>query len=1178
MKIKLLKKVAMYSKYTLAGTMLQCVFLSLLLASEGLGQKVSSVHEVFIDLDVKQMRLIEAFRFIESKTDYRFQYQYEDIKRNVRVDVQSRRQTVADLLMNISSQTDLKFKQVNNNISVKPKDIKAPEDKMLEILIDGITITGKVTSLEDSDGLPGVNVYIKGTTQGTVTDAGGKYSIEVPNENVILMFSSVGFITEEIVVGNRSVIDINMAPDITALDEIVVVGYGIREKKSVTGAVSSVDSEQLRAVPVANAAARLQGRVSGVTITTDNSPGGDATVRVRGFGSINNNDPLFIIDGVPTTGGLTRINPNDIESMTVLKDASSSAIYGVRAANGVIIITTKRGKAGAPKIAFDVRYGIQKAINKLDLMNTREYGDMLFLEMRNTGLSPGDPGWGTQQYGNGATPVIPTYTNPVANSVDESTYSYPENLIMKASVPGTDWYDEIFDTAPIQEYNFSITGGTNKGNYSFSSGYLNQEGTVIHTGFERYAARMNADVILKDWFEIGESLGITYTDRVGLDNNREGNPISHAYRMQPIIPVYDIAGNFAGTKAPGTGNGQNPVAMLYRDKDDYSRQMRIIANAYAKINILDALSVKSLFGVNYESQRERDRFIKNPEFSEAKPTDRLTERYRGGLQWNWSNTLNYTKTINDHRFDVLLGTEAVNYYWDHFNAGRTSFISTDLDYMVLDGGESDQSSEGSFDEWATFSYFGRINYSYQTKYLAEAVVRRDASSRFSEDNRWGTFPAFSVGWRISEEVFMDGVRNWLDDLKLRFGWGQNGNDRIGNYNIYSTYRANIDESFYDIGGSGTSTRSGFRKYKLGNPDALWETTTTTNLGVDAAFFDNRLEINLDVYTRKTEDMLYKQQLPNTWGQLQLADVNVGKMENKGLDLMLTYHGNIGNGLTFDVRGNISHYKNEVVKLNDNANEILYGTSLRQNIYTASTTGEAISSFYGYIVEGIYNSWEEVYAHVPYSADDFANDTYSKPGVFKYKDVSGPDGVPDGKITGDDRAFIGSPHPAFTYGLNIDVQYKNWDMTMFFQGIQGNDLVNYVNRWTLFTNFQGNRLPRRLYESWTEERYASGAKITMPIALQEDSEMQKNSSFFVEDGSYFRMKDLQIGYTLPESLSTKTKIDRLRVYLQATNLFTISDYSGLDPEIRTGRNDRIFGVDEGAYPTSRMFMVGISLNL
>jgi TonB-linked SusC/RagA family outer membrane protein len=494
--------------------------------------------------------------------------------------------------------------------------------------------------------------------------------------------------------------------------------------------------------------------------------------------------------------------------------------------------------------------------------------------------------------------------------------------------------------------------------------------------------------------------------------------------------------------------------------------------------------------------------------------------------------------------------------------------------MVLDAGEKDQTANGSFDEWSTFSYFGRINYDYMGKYLAEVVLRRDASSRFSEDNRWGTFPAFSVGWRLTEEDFLSDVI-WLDNLKLRFGWGKNGNDNVGGYyNAYTTYRVYNGESYYSLSGSNSATDAGIHKYKLGNPDGKWEASVTTNFGIDATMF-NKLEVNLDIYTRKTTDMLYNQSLPYTYGRLVLPAVNIGEMKNSGFDLMISYHEEIGRDLNLNVRANVSHYKNEIVKLNENPNEILYGPSLRQNTYTASMTGEPISSFYGYVVDGIFNTWDEVYDHVPYNSETFDGDTYSQPGVFKYRDISG-----DGKIDAADREVIGSPHPDFTYGINIDLAYKNWDLTMFFQGSQGNDLINYVNRWTMFNNFSGNRGKARLYESWTEERYESGAKITQPIAIRDDANMQKNSSFFIEDGSYFRMKDLQIGYTFPPSLISKAGISSLRVYVQATNLFTITDYSGLDPELSNPDDnpDRLMGVDEGVYPTSQIFMFGVNLNL
>lgn len=1046
-------------------------------------------------------------------------------------------------------------------------------------------MSGKVID-ETGATIPGVSVVVKGTTTGTITDMDGKYSLTVPAATKNLSFSFVGMVAVDMPIGQSNVINVTMKSETIGVEEVVVVGYGTQQKKTLTGSVSTVNDNELRAAPAANAASKMQGRVAGVTITTDNSPGGDASVRVRGVGSVNNNDPLYIIDGVPSAGGMTSLNSNDIESITVLKDASSSAIYGVRAANGVIIVTTKRGSAGKTKVSFDARYGIQSNINSLNLMNTQQYGDMTWLEFKNAGFVQGGKGWTSDQYGSGASPVIPDYIIPkgVTGTVDESAYSYPSpyNGITKANKTGTNWYDVIFHPAPIQEYNLSMTGGSEKGNYAFSAGYMKQDGVLKMTDFERFSLRSNADAKIGDWLQVGESLGATYSDRVlGFTNNDEGNPISQAYRMQPIVPVYDIKGNFAGTQAKGTGNGANPLANLVRNKDDYQRDLRILGTAYAQVNFMKDFSFKTLMGVDFISSRIQDRNLRNPEFAEAIAADALTQTYNGTMQWNWANTLNFKKKFADvHNLNVLVGSEAVNYSFDNLVGSRSTYAFTNTDYMILNAGEADQASSGYFDESRTFSYFGRLNYDYKGKYLLEGVVRRDASSRFNKANRWGTFPAFSAGWRISDESFMQGV-TWINDLKLRAGWGKTGNDNVGGYyNAYSTYRASIDESFYAIDGSNTKTTAGFHKYKLGNPDGKWEANATTNLGLDASFLNKKLEVNLDVYQKVTTDMLYNQQLPSTWGYLVLPAVNIGEMKNTGLDLMLTYHGKVGKDFKFDIRGNISHYKNEVVKLNNNPKEKLPGLQLRQVDYTVSMAGQPISSFYGYVVEGIFNTAAEVAAHPKYNPDLNGVDVYSKPGVFMYKDISGPAGVPDGKITSDDRTIIGSPHPDFTYGLNFNFEYKNFDMSMFFQGSQGNKLINYVNRWIDFNNFSGNRDVKRLTESWTPERYAKGSKITLPMAILDDAVMQQNSTFFVEDGSYLRMKNLQIGYSLPAALTTKLKIDHFRVYLQATNLFTITKYSGLDPEIRMtqANSDRGMGVDEGIYPTSQIFMIGVNLSL
>jgi TonB-linked SusC/RagA family outer membrane protein len=1046
---------------------------------------------------------------------------------------------------------------------------------------------------EDGAPIPGVTVVVKGTTTGTITDMDGKFSFPVPASAKILSVSYIGMRTQEIEIGNQTNFKITLLSDVIGVDEVVVVGYGSQQKKSVTGAVSTVSQEDIKAIPSANAASRLQGRVAGVTVVNDNSPGGDATVRVRGFGTINNNSPLYIVDGVPTEGGLSRMNPNDIESMTVLKDASSSAIYGARAANGVIIITTNRGKKGSAKLTFDARYGVQRTTNSLDLLNTQQYGELVWQEYQNDKYLkyPTTAPWNKQYiYDANGKVTIPDYILPTAKFegdplVNPALYDArdddgsPFNLITKANKQGTDWYDEILNPAPIQEYNASISGGNENSNYAFSLGYLNQEGVVIHSGFDRYTMRANSDARLTNWLSLGQTLSVAFTERKGGvgDNNDEGNVVSQAYRMQPIVPVYDIAGNFAGTKGESMGNGANPVANATRNKDNWGKDLRVLGNAYVQVNFTKDLTFKSLLGVDMNNGRWKTFTIRDIEFFEAKSTNRLDEGHGYSLQWNWANTLNYKTILNGvHTFDAIIGSESIDNVYEEFTAGRASYFSEDLDYRYLNVGTASLANAGYATAWRSFSYFGRLNYNYMGKYLFEGVVRRDASSRFASQTRWGTFPALSLGWRMSEESFMEGV-SWIDDLKVRAGWGQNGNDRVDNYNYWGTLTTGLSQSYYPMTGDDNSLTSGFYTNKLGNVNAKWETTTALNLGVDLTMLDNKLEVNLDLFDRKTSDMLYAVQLPHVYGNAQRPSVNIGEMENKGIDLMLTYHGEVGKDFKYTLRANASHYKNNVIKLNDNEKEVLWGDTERGNIYTISKAGEPISSFYGYEVLGFFNTWEEANAY-PQFGD------YNAPGRFKYKDQltvdTNSDGVPDkadGVINADDRVIIGSPHPDLVYGLNIDLQYKNFDATMFFQGSYGNELINYVSRWTDYFQFNGNRSPERLYESWTEARYKSGAKITLPIAETHDTNSQLPNSSFVESGSYFRLKNLQIGYSLPKELVTRMKVSNLRLYVQATNLFTITPYSGLDPEIRS-TNDRHNGLDQGIYPTSQTIMFGLNLSL
>jgi len=1141
---------------------------SLQLGAKGYAQKVT--------IQVKRTSITQVMEEIQRQTGYDFLYNSTNLQDMKPVDLDFHDASMYEVLEACFSDQPFTYEVENKTVLIKKRTQGNKQHDSKLRLSRQREITGRVVD-EHGAPLQGATVSLKGTTTATTTDVEGSYRLGVTQSGQILVFTIVGYTTLEVPIGSSNVIDASLNASMSNLDEVVVVGYGAQQRKTLTGAVASVNESELRAVPTGDAAARLQGRVAGVTVTGNNSPGGVAAVRVRGIGSINNNDPLYVVDGVPTTGGLVNINPNDIESMTVLKDASSSAIYGSRAANGVIVITTKQGKAGEPTLSFDARYGLQRAANQLSLLNTQELGELLWLENRNNGLTSESPGWGDLQYGYGENPTIPDYIFParrMEGEVDESLYSYPQPYygITRANKSGTNWYDEIFTVAPIQEYNLSVSGGSERATYAISAGYMDQQGIARHTQFERFALRMNSVLEVTDWLEVGQNLGATYTDRTGFGNNDEYNPVAMAHRMHPIIPVYDIRGNFAGSQVPGTGNGQNPLATLYRDKDDFSKIGRILANTHVQVKFGENITLKSLLGIDYITNRGKDRTLMNPEYVQTNYISRLNESHSGGLQYNWANTLNYVNTFGEHNVSVLLGSEALSNKNEFFNAARSTFAFTDVDYMVLNAGEKDFTNGGSFDEWRLFSYFGRVNYDFQGKYLVEGVIRRDASSRFSASNRWGTFPAISAGWRISEEGFLDQV-GFINDLKLRIGWGKNGNDNVGNYNSYSTYRANGSASYYNItGSSNTSSQAGFHKYTLGNPDAKWEATATSNIGLDISLLNYKLEVNLDVFSRSTTNMLYPDSRPDTWGGLELPSVNIGEMENRGIDLILSYNDRIGEDFQFKVTSNLSHYRNRVVRLNENPNEIRFGNSLREEVYTASVGGQPISSFYGYVVDGIFNTAEEVAAHPKYNPDINGFDAYSRPGVLKYRDVNG-----DGKITPDDRTFIGSPHPDLSYGLNVDLHYKNWDMTLFFQGVIGNNVINYVNRWTLFNLFEGNRKKERLYESWTPERYANGETITVPIAIREDAPMQKPSSFFVESASYFRMKDLQIGYSLPKGLSQRMNLKGLRVYVQANNLFTITQYSGLDPEVSIG-NDRHMGVDGGVYPTSQTFMFGVNLNL
>jgi TonB-linked SusC/RagA family outer membrane protein len=1042
-------------------------------------------------------------------------------------------------------------------------------------------VTGKIIG-PDNAPLIGVSIQISGTTQGTTSDINGGFAIDVPG-NSSLVFSYIGYANQTIQVNGRTTINVTMASDAKALSEVVVTGYSTQSRRDITGAVTTVDAAELTKVAAPNVAQQLQGRAPGVTVTTNNTPGGEATVRIRGFGTINNNDPLYVIDGVPTKGGLNNINPNNIESMQVLKDASSASIYGSRAANGVIIITTKKGKAGLPEFSFNARTGVQTGKIDLDMIiNPQQHGDLLWQQLRNAGiLTNGNPSH--QQYGNGVNPVVPDYI--LAGSsyglfegdprVNPSLINYNRNgfyQIVRANKEGTDWLNEILRPAAIQEYNLGATGGSENGRYALSLNYFKQDGVLLHTSFDRYSLRSNTEFSFKDRFRVGENLEVSFTQNQGYynnngtasgSNNQDGNPVGNAYRIPSIIPVYDITGRFAATRAAGLGPATNPVAQLHRNRNDKTSNFRAFGNAYAEADILKDLTAKSSIGVDYINANRVDFNLLDLEEAEIESANSLSNANAYDITWTWSNTLNYKKTLNDiHSLNVLVGSEAIQGLGRDFSANRTTFFSEDPQYMYLSAGASGINNAGSGYEWGLFSLFGKVNYALKDRYLLEATVRRDGSSRFGANNRYGTFPAFSAGWRLSAEEFMSGL-TFLSDLKLRGGWGQTGNQEIGNYNGFDTYRSTLNQSSYGITGANTSVVAGFDTQAFGNPDAKWETTTQSNVGLDATVLDGKLGLTFDWYNRITSDMLYQVSLPATQGTASVPFVNVGEMRNRGIDLGLDFNNEaLGGDLKYGINVNFSTYRNEVLKLNNSATAVLLGPNIRSYTWTRSVVGQPLYSFFGHVIDGIYQNETEVANSPTYPG-------YAAVGKFKYRDVDG-----NGRIDDNDRTFIGNPHPDFTYGVNLNLGYKNFDLSAFFQGVQGNEVLNMVKRWIDFNNQAGNRSLRMLNDSWTPQN--PGA--VLPILNSTDSRSQQPSSYFVEDGSYLRMKNLTLGYTLPATVLSKIKLQNLRVYVQAQNLFTITNYSGIDPEITSVGStpgSTVLGVDQGAYPQSKMYQIGVN---
>jgi TonB-dependent starch-binding outer membrane protein SusC len=1015
------------------------------------------------------------------------------------------------------------------------------------------TVTGKVTA-EGEGAVPGVNVTIQGTVMGIMTGMDGTYSLKVPGPASVLVFSMVGYVTQAVTVGSQSTINVVIVSDVKALQEVVVTGYSTQRKRDLTGAVGVVETAELTAIPTGNITSQLQGRASGVTVTGNGMPGTTAKVRIRGFSSFENNNPLYIVDGVPTQD-ISYLNPNDVATMVVLKDAGAASVYGSRASNGVIVVNTKRGSTGV-KVTYDMYYGMQDpgAGPTKDLLTTKEYADLQWLVYKNDGISETHPIYGPSS---STTPTLPSWAAE------------------------TDWYKEITRTAPIMNHDLTLSGGNENARYFAGVGIFDQKGILLANEQKRYTGRFNSEFgMLKNRVKIGENLTIAYRNRLGggVTNLGEGSPFQMGpYRAQSIVPVYwtgqpfqglshkFVEGEYGGTGIIARlGNNSNPVANLTRDKDDYRWDLNLMGNMYVDIKILNGLSFRSSVGGGYYSFYGVDWYNATYENSENNLTHTFSESSGFGNNWVWTNQLTFDKSFGDHKIAAVAGYESVKDGMGRdMNASRGGYFSTDVSYRTLSNGAAINSATSNyFTPYALVSYFAKADYAYRNKYMLSATIRRDGSSKFGETNRYGVFPSFSGAWRIGDEAFLDGL-TWISDLKIRGSWGTMGNQlSLTAQNQYYLYGGSQNESFYDINGAMTSSVQGFRPTRIGNPDAKWETNMTADIGFEGTLFNDKVTVVFDWYDKETKDLLFQLELPGIAGTATAPYVNVASMKNTGIDLELGYRNNWGD---FGFSGNLTMttYNNNITKIADNVTFFDQGGSTtRIAAANRNMVGHPMSAFYGYHILGLFQSAADV--------TESPTQDGAGPGRFKFDDING-----DKKITTDDRGFIGDPNPDVTYGLNLAFTYKNFDLTAYVYASQGNDIFAwnkyFIDFWPAF---QGQKSKALLYDSWTPQR--PNAKTPIASNTSNFSTMTQVHDYYIEDGSYARLKNLQLGYTIPEKVSSKINVKSLRLYLQAINLFTLTKYSGMDPEL--GGDDRAFGADTGNYPNVKQFVFGINLVL
>ena len=1052
-------------------------------------------------------------------------------------------------------------------------------------------VTGTV---KDAAGEPviGAAVVVEGTTNGTTVDLDGNFVLNAVPSDAVLVVSSIGYKTAHVPVGGGS-LNIILEEDSTMLEETVVVGYGVQKKSVVTAAISSITSEDLKSQSQTRVDNLLQGMTSGVVVTTPSgAPDAAGQVRVRGVGSINGSDPLYIIDGFAVSGGIDYLNPNDIERIEVLKDAASGAVYGARAANGVILVTTKQGQKGKTKVNYDFSYGWQNPWRKPSVLNATEYAIMMNEGYINSGSAP-------------------VYDNP---------YEFGE---------GTDWVGLIFNNnAPVMKHDLNISGGSDKLTYSTSFGYLSREGTIGgnygRSNYDRFTVRQTLNSVLFDntadrsWLNkmtFNTNVSYAHINSTGISNNSEfGSPLGSALGMSPLLDVYatpeeeeayktmypegyahivrDATGRAYTVVDGNVYNEQtHPLASLSLPGTKYDTD-KFIVNGAAEINIWDNLKFRSSVGVdlafwgnhgytkqyflssksyNYNTVASETTYDKD---GNATTTEKINyaesaqQEMNRALRWQVENVISYDKTFGKHSVAAVLGQTAIRSTSSNVGANARGLMYPYDEWKISVNNTTGQQADGNRNGWGSWnsiaysllSYFGRVSYNYDERYMAEATMRADASSNFGPSNKWGYFPSVSLGWNMKNEEFLKDVP-WLSALKLRGSWGINGNDNIGSFR-YAVYMSTGNNYTFGSGANGSETISiGAKPNGLANPNAKWEQSIQTDLGIDVGFLGNRVTFTADWYDKRTSGMLMSMQVPGYAGDSAPIG-NVGTMSNSGVELDLSYRDNYGD-FSWNISANATYTKNVLTELGDDATS-LYGSSHKIGQLTRGIVGLPFPYFYGHKSDGIFQNAEEVAAHV--NKEGNLLQPNAQPGDVRFLDVDG-----DGDIDDDDRTYIGKGTPDWSFGLNVGFEWKGIDFNMLLQGVVGNQVFNVTRRTDLYYI----NLPKTILNRWTGE----GTSNSQPrFMFDSPNNNYRSSNLWVEDASFLRARNVQLGYTLPQKWTQKVAVQRFRVYVQAENLFTLTKYSGCDPEVTGGNGfSSDLGVDRGVYPQSRTFSVGVNLN-